>query len=66
MNVPTPASSPTLDPNWQAKYGVPVYVGSDGSLYIDDGAGNAVPYEPPPSSTTAPSAITPRRFLVGR
>jgi hypothetical protein len=34
----------TLDPNWQAKYGTPVYRDASGNLYTTDANGNPVPY----------------------
>jgi hypothetical protein len=33
-----------LDPDWQSKYGVPVYVGPDGALYTTGSDGKPQPY----------------------
>jgi hypothetical protein len=46
MNRPVAATSASLDPDWQSKYGVPVYSGPDGKLYQLGPDGNPIPYSP--------------------
>lgn len=52
MNMPTEGSTGTLVPNWQSKYGEPVYSDSDGNLYVIGPDGHPVPYTPPTFSPT--------------
>jgi len=54
---PTEGSDVTanLDPNWQSTYGVPVYTGPDGSLYIVGPDGNLQPYTSPDQGGAAPA-----------
>jgi hypothetical protein len=57
-NRPTQGSEAHLDHDWQSKYGVPVYVGSDGSLYTLDGNNNPTPYTPTNRVATVPNYDT--------
>jgi hypothetical protein len=47
LNAPVPCTEATLDPDWQKKYGTPVYTGPDGKLYTIGPDGNPVAYTPP-------------------
>jgi hypothetical protein len=50
LNRPTEGTEASLDPDWQSKYGTPVYVGPDGQLYVLDSSGNPQVYSPRLSS----------------
>lgn len=47
LNRPTEGTEARLVPDWQTKYGQPVWQGPDGKLYVLDGSGNPIPFVAP-------------------
>jgi hypothetical protein len=59
LNRPKEGTEAQLDPDWQSKYGVPVYVGPGGELYTLDGNGNPVAFTPPAKPPALPPVTPP-------